>query len=116
VDSLSAITPLHCASLRIVDDTDRLLRAPEVRFDASEIGLKEFGTTSRTNIGCGASCAGAGARNLTIVNEAADMSSRVTTAYHQDAKRRDDVGAAAVGGRCGVACRLAPAISTRTRH
>ena len=29
--------------LRIVDDTSRLLRAPEVRFAASEIGLEAFG-------------------------------------------------------------------------
>lgn len=36
----------HAAPLRvmrIVDDTGRLLRAPEVRFDASEIGLDAFG-------------------------------------------------------------------------
>jgi 2-octaprenyl-6-methoxyphenol hydroxylase len=30
-------------SLRIVDDTDRLWRAPEVRFDAAELGLDAFG-------------------------------------------------------------------------
>ncbi|HXF89234.1 MAG TPA: UbiH/UbiF family hydroxylase [Xanthobacteraceae bacterium] len=29
--------------LRIIDDTDRLIRAPEVKFDASEIGLEAFG-------------------------------------------------------------------------
>ena len=29
--------------MRIVDDTDRLWRAPEVRFDAAEIGLEAFG-------------------------------------------------------------------------
>src|SRR4051794_12449501 len=29
--------------MRIVDDTDRLWRAPEVRFDATEIGLEAFG-------------------------------------------------------------------------
>src|SRR5262249_59696587 len=36
----------HAAPLRvmrIVDDTNRLLRAPEVCFDASEIGLDAFG-------------------------------------------------------------------------
>jgi 2-octaprenyl-6-methoxyphenol hydroxylase len=36
----------HAAPLRvmrIVDDTGRLLRAPEVRFEADEIGLKAFG-------------------------------------------------------------------------
>src|SRR3977135_2719394 len=29
--------------MRIVDDTDPLWRAPEVRFDAAEIGLEAFG-------------------------------------------------------------------------
>jgi 2-octaprenyl-6-methoxyphenol hydroxylase len=29
--------------MRIVDDTDRLWRAPEVRFEAAEIGLEAFG-------------------------------------------------------------------------
>ena len=29
--------------MRIVDDTARLLRAPEVSFDAAEIGLEAFG-------------------------------------------------------------------------
>ena len=29
--------------MRIVDDTDRLWRAPEIRFDAAEIGLEAFG-------------------------------------------------------------------------
>src|SRR3954449_8037373 len=30
-------------SMRLVDDTGRLIRAPEVRFSADEIGLEEFG-------------------------------------------------------------------------
>lgn len=33
--------PLRC--MRIVDDTGRLLRAPEITFDAAEIGLEAFG-------------------------------------------------------------------------
>lgn len=37
----AAAAPLR--ALRIVDDTGRLWRAPEVRFDASEIGLEAFG-------------------------------------------------------------------------
>jgi 2-octaprenyl-6-methoxyphenol hydroxylase len=36
-----AAAPLR--AMRIVDDTRRLLRAPEVRFDSSEIGLDAFG-------------------------------------------------------------------------
>jgi len=31
------------SAMRIVDDTDRLWRAPEVRFEAAEIGLEAFG-------------------------------------------------------------------------
>ncbi len=34
-------TPLR--AMRLVDDTGRLIRAPEVRFSADEIGLEEFG-------------------------------------------------------------------------
>ena len=30
-------------AMRLVDDTGRLIRAPEVRFSADEIGLEEFG-------------------------------------------------------------------------
>ena len=29
--------------MRLVDDTGRLIRAPEVRFSSDEIGLDEFG-------------------------------------------------------------------------
>src|SRR6201996_6009786 len=31
------------ATMRLVDDTGRLIRAPEVRFSATEIGLDQFG-------------------------------------------------------------------------
>jgi 2-octaprenyl-6-methoxyphenol hydroxylase len=37
----SQAAPLRC--MRIVDDTGRLLRAPEITFDAAEIGLEAFG-------------------------------------------------------------------------
>ncbi|HEY1543100.1 MAG TPA: UbiH/UbiF family hydroxylase [Xanthobacteraceae bacterium] len=40
-DCRAQAAPLR--TMRIVDDTDRLWRAPEVRFDASEIGLEAFG-------------------------------------------------------------------------
>ena len=33
--------PLH--TMRLVDDTGRLIRAPEVRFESGEIGLEQFG-------------------------------------------------------------------------
>jgi 2-octaprenyl-6-methoxyphenol hydroxylase len=38
---LSAAAPLR--KVRIVDDTERLFRAPEIVFDAAEIGLEAFG-------------------------------------------------------------------------
>ena len=38
---VDAITPLH--GIRIVDDGDGLLRAPEVTFEAHEMGLTDFG-------------------------------------------------------------------------
>ena len=33
----------RCRSMRLVDDTGRLIRAPEVRFSCDEIGLDAFG-------------------------------------------------------------------------
>src|SRR5215468_9369235 len=41
----------HAAPLRVMriaDDTDRLWRAPEVRFEAAEIGLEAFGWKTET--------------------------------------------------------------------
>src|SRR5918999_87908 len=38
---VSQAAPLR--RMRIVDDTGRLLRAPEIMFDAAEIGLQAFG-------------------------------------------------------------------------
>src|ERR1700687_2659995 len=35
-------------AMRLVDDTGRLIRAPEVRFSAGEIGLDEFGYNIET--------------------------------------------------------------------
>lgn len=40
-DCVDKTSPL--AVMRLVDDTGRLIRAPEVRFDATEIGLDAFG-------------------------------------------------------------------------
>ena len=41
-DKAAALT-----TMRLVDDTGRLIRAPEVRFSCEEIGLEAFGTTSK---------------------------------------------------------------------
>ena len=41
--ALPRIRPRHCRRMRLVDDTGRLIRAPEVRFSSQEIGLDQFG-------------------------------------------------------------------------
>ena len=41
--SACAVEAAPLRTMRIVDDTDRLWRAPEVRFEAAEIGLEAFG-------------------------------------------------------------------------
>src|SRR4051794_34374621 len=41
--SLCAAQAAQLTAIRIVDDTSRLLRAPEVMFEAAEIGLEAFG-------------------------------------------------------------------------
>src|SRR4051812_25567931 len=40
---LCRATSAPLTAIRLIDDTARLLRAPEVMFDASEIGLEAFG-------------------------------------------------------------------------
>src|SRR4051812_40018078 len=40
---LCAAQAAPLTAIRIVDDTSRLLRAPEVKFEAAEIGLEAFG-------------------------------------------------------------------------
>jgi len=112
----------HAAPLcvmRIVDDTARLLRAPEVRFDASEIGLKEFGYNIENQHLVAALHARAQAHgNLTIVNEAADHvlagDDGVTIRMQSGATMSARLAVGADGRRS--LCRLAAGISTRTRH
>src|SRR5262249_35095148 len=51
IDNLTRLKVWHCCEgnaaplrvMRLVDSTDRLIRAPEVRFDSAEIGLAAFG-------------------------------------------------------------------------
>ena len=39
----AATRPPRLQTMRLVDDTGRLIRAPEVRFASDEIGLEQFG-------------------------------------------------------------------------
>src|SRR4051812_20811654 len=59
-------------TMRIVDDTARLLRAPEVRFEAREIGLEAFGYNIENRHLLAALEAGARARPaLTVIEDEA---------------------------------------------
>ncbi|WP_284694173.1 UbiH/UbiF family hydroxylase [Rhodoplanes serenus] len=57
-------------SLRIVDDTGRLWRAPEVRFEATEIGLDAFGwNIANRDLVAALEARAAGMPNLTVLAE-----------------------------------------------
>jgi 2-octaprenyl-6-methoxyphenol hydroxylase len=112
----------HAAPLcvmRIVDDTARLLRAPEVRFDASEIGLEAFGFNIENRHLVPALHARAQAlANLTLINEAADdilvEEAIVSIKTHSGATLSARLVVGADGRRS--LCRLAAGITTNTRH
>jgi 2-octaprenyl-6-methoxyphenol hydroxylase len=61
--------------LRIIDDTGRLLRAPEVAFDAREIGLDAFGHNIENHILIAALAARA--RELTALTQVEDQAAEV---------------------------------------
>jgi 2-octaprenyl-6-methoxyphenol hydroxylase len=106
-------------TLRIVDDTDRLWRAPEVRFEAAEIGLAAFGWNIEN-------------RHLVaaLQNRAAEMPAlvRIDEEARAVAIADDDVRIALAGGdsvtaRLVVAadgrrslCRAAAGIDTESRR
>ena len=81
--------------MRIVDDTARLLRAPEVRFEASEIGLDAFGYNIENRHLVAAAAARASALPALFVTE--DTASRVELG--DDARR---------GARCNPEARSPP--------
>lgn len=58
-------------TMRIVDATDRLPRAPEIAFDADEIDLDQFGFNVPNNALNGALCAALDARGVTRIDAVA---------------------------------------------
>lgn len=105
--------------MRIVDDTSRLLRAPEVRFDASEIGLESFGYNIENRHLLAALHAGAQSiSSLTLINEAANdvlvEENNVTIRMASGATLCARLAIGADGRRS--LCRRAAGILTRTSH
>jgi len=102
--------------LRIVDDTRRLMRAPEVLFDAAEIGLDAFGHNIENRHLIAALEARIAALKLPrIVNAALAIESDAdgVTIKHADGEARVRLAIGADGRRS--LCRTAAGIGTRQR-
>jgi 2-octaprenyl-6-methoxyphenol hydroxylase len=104
--------------MRLVDDTGRLIRAPEVRFSADEIGLDAFGYNIENRALVGAlEARAAELANLTRLDDEAatvtaeDASVSIRTAGGQSVSARLVVGA---DGRHSL-CREAAGIEVRRR-
>jgi 2-octaprenyl-6-methoxyphenol hydroxylase len=102
-------------TMRLVDDTQRLLRAPEVSFSASEIGLEAFGSNiENVHLVAALEARAAALAQLTRIDAAA---ARVTIGEHAAAVALDDgrkVAAPLVVGADGrkSLCRAAAGIAT----
>src|SRR5688572_12633187 len=102
-------------AIRIVDDTGRLIRAPEVRFDAAEIGLAAFGYNIENRVLLAELIAQArGLERLSLIEDEAEA---VTFADHEVSIRLR-IGDA-VSGRLAIGaegrqslCRWAAGIAT----
>lgn len=109
----------HAAPLRrirIIDDTARLLRAPEVAFAASEIGLEAFGYNIENRHLLAALEAQAGTRKLPRIAAnalAVRSDAAAATITHADGELRARLVIGADGARS--LCRSAAGISTRRR-
>ncbi|QPF88167.1 UbiH/UbiF family hydroxylase [Bradyrhizobium genosp. L] len=115
----------HCAdraaplkTMRLVDDTPRLIRAPEVRFSAEEIGREQFGFNidNRSLVAALEECAGVRSTLTRFDDEAAavlpdEAAVIVTTRQGQSLSARLVVGA---DGRNSL-CRAAAGIETVSR-
>lgn len=72
LDCRDQAAPLR--TMRLVDDTGRLVRAPEVRFSCAEIGLEEFGFNIENRLLIAAlERRAAGLTNLTRLDDEAEM-------------------------------------------
>jgi 2-octaprenyl-6-methoxyphenol hydroxylase len=106
------------AAMRLVDDTDRLIRAPEVRFSADEIGLEAFGYNIENRVLVAAlEARAAEIENLTRLDDEAE-----TISPSDDDVAITTVGGASVSARLVVGadgrhslCREAAGIAV-TRH
>jgi len=105
-------------TMRIIDDTARLIRAPEARFEASEIGLAAFGHNIENCVLVAA--LGARAQEMTALKRIEDEASAVeltATDATIRLKGGDDVTARLVVGADGrhSLCRTAAGIETDAR-
>jgi 2-octaprenyl-6-methoxyphenol hydroxylase len=105
--------------MRIVDDTARLLRAPEVRFDAQEIGLEAFGHNIENRYLCAA--LEARARALPALTIIEDEATKVVTGEDSvtvNLKSGVSIAARLVVGADGrrSICRAAAGIETTGRR
>jgi 2-octaprenyl-6-methoxyphenol hydroxylase len=109
----------HAAALRkvrIIDDTLRLFRAPEVMFDAGEIGWEAFGYNIENRRLIGALQARAAALDLDWIATPAlaiDCGASTVTITHAKGDARVQLAIGADGARS--ICRAAAGISTRRR-
>ncbi len=112
----------HAAPLRVirlVDDTNRLLRAPEVRFDAGEIGLEAFGENiENRHLLTALDQHARGLASLTVIDDTAEMISIGDTAVTVRLSGGGTIAARlAIGadGRQSI-CRTAAGIETDARR
>ncbi|RAI44297.1 UbiH/UbiF family hydroxylase [Rhodoplanes roseus] len=109
-----AAAPLR--TLRIVDDTGRLWRAPEVRFEATEIGLDAFGwNIANRDLVTALEARAATLQNLSVIREdatAVAVAEDSVTVGMADGRIVTARLAVASDGRRSV-CREAAGISTR---
>src|SRR4051812_18971410 len=112
----------HAAPLcvmRIVDDTARLLRAAEVRFEAAEIGMEAFGyNIENQHLLAALQQRAQSFGNLNLINEAADrviVEEDIVAITMQSGATISARLAIGADGRRSL-CRVAAGISTRTRQ
>ena len=112
-DCLPHAAPL--VTIRIIDDTQRLLRAPEVTFNAADIGLDAFGYNIENRHLLAALYARAAQLNITRIGGAAvavDSDATGVTIKLDDGTARVRLVVGADGQRS--LCRAAAGIGTRT--
>lgn len=103
-------------AIRIVDDTARLLRAPEVLFSAAEIGLEAFGYNIENRhllAALAARVAGLGVQRISAAALAVNIDERAVTIAHAAGTVRARLAIGADGARS--LCRAAVGIGSKRR-